>query len=103
MDYDKILKNIMFQCKDTDDVEQYLIEIATSVKDSALYGTTYQLFVCYAIIYAKIREYLENNPCLAEIYDCDTKQTFSAPIVHANLEFALKRMTEFIQDYLKTL
>ena len=50
-----------------------------------------------------IREYLENNPCLAEIYDCDTKQTFSAPIVHANLEFALKRMTEFIQDYLKTL
>ena len=100
MEYDKILKNIMFHCKDVDEVEKYLAGIATKVKNSALSGTIYQLFVDYANIYAKVRECLENYPFLADIYDCDTKQTYDAMVVHANLEYSLKRMTKFIQDYL---
>lgn len=102
MDYSKILENIMFQCANTDEVEEYFVQIATSVRNSAINGTTYLLFVDYANIYVKVREYLENNPCLAENYDCVTKQTQDAVVVHANLEFALKHLAEIIQNYLKT-
>lgn len=100
MDYQQILNNIMFQCKNTDEVEQYLVDIATHVKNSALLGTTYLLFVDYANIYVKVREYLENNPQLINNYNCNTKKTRNDSEVHANLEYALKRLTNIIQSYL---
>ncbi len=102
MDYKKIIDYIMYGCRDAEEVENYIVSIATQVKCSVIEGAEYQLFIEYAAIYAKVREKLEIHPLGREIYNCEDGKTYDSKIVCANLEYTAHRLNECMSKYLNT-
>lgn len=102
MDYKKIIDYIMFDCKDKNEVEEYIVSLATSVKLSVLEGSEYPLFIEYASIYAKVREQLEIHPLGEEIFNCEDGKTYDSSIVSANLEYTAMRLAAHLTQYINT-
>lgn len=101
LDYKFIVDYIMYQCKNTTEVEEYLKQITTSISLSVPSGESYLLFVTNANIYVKIREQLEIHPRGAIIYQCENGQEYEGSVVYANLEYALKRVATSIETYIQ--
>ncbi len=100
MDFKKIVNNIMYECKDTNEVEAYFVSIKEQVSCSTLDGTEYPLFVEYAGIYAKVRERLETYPLVGDVYNGEDGKTYDSEIIGANLEYAASRLAEHLSSYL---
>ncbi|MCR5532744.1 MAG: hypothetical protein K6F10_02575 [Paludibacteraceae bacterium] len=102
MEYKFDVNYIMYNCKNTQEVENYFNDIATKIKSPALEETEYTLFIVYAELYAGVRKQLEMYPCLGEIFNCGDGKTYDADVVLGNLKHAAKRLNEHMCKYLNT-
>ena len=100
MDYQNILNNIMYQLKDTDEVEKYIMDIKTNISATTLQGQAYLLFPAFANIYIKIREELEIHPKGCTIIFDDKK--YEPSVVEANLKYALERISDDLVRYINS-